>query len=99
MLTNAEKTLQALLKEQRAKVEEIKKKTNFYSTRELLARYDASAPSSPQQQQQRPSGPQTPQRGAHESRSAPFCNRRSYFASPPRLHRQRQQHHRHRKQR
>ncbi|KAJ7079689.1 hypothetical protein C8R44DRAFT_992583 [Mycena epipterygia] len=58
-----EKTLQALLKEQRAKVEEIKKKTNFYSTRELLARYDASAPSSPQQQQQqRPSGPQTPQR-------------------------------------
>ncbi|KAJ7274578.1 hypothetical protein B0H12DRAFT_1089277 [Mycena haematopus] len=35
-----EKTLQALLKAQRAKVEEIKKKTNFYETRELLSRYD-----------------------------------------------------------
>ncbi|KAJ7283141.1 hypothetical protein C8J57DRAFT_1291352 [Mycena rebaudengoi] len=50
-----EKTLQTLLKEQRSKVEEIKKKTNFYSTRDLLSRYDGSAPSSPQ--------PQTPQKG------------------------------------
>ncbi|KAJ7680039.1 hypothetical protein B0H17DRAFT_74222 [Mycena rosella] len=43
-----EKPLQSLLKQQRAKVEEIKKKTNFYSTRELLERYDGSAPNSPQ---------------------------------------------------
>ncbi|KAJ7105894.1 hypothetical protein C8R44DRAFT_328601 [Mycena epipterygia] len=57
-----EKKLQALLKEQRAKVEEIKKKFSFYSTRELLARYDAATPNFPQQQQQRPPGPQTPQR-------------------------------------
>ncbi|KAK7032526.1 hypothetical protein VNI00_012923 [Paramarasmius palmivorus] len=35
-----EKTLQQLLKQQRAKVEEIKKKTNYYSTRDLLQRYD-----------------------------------------------------------
>ncbi|KAJ6537510.1 hypothetical protein DFH09DRAFT_1177921 [Mycena vulgaris] len=53
-----EKTLQTLLKEQRAKVEEIKKKTNFYSTRELLSRYDASAPNSPQRGGAPP--PQTP---------------------------------------
>lgn len=38
--------LQALLKQQRSKVEEIKKKTNYYSTRELLQRYD-EPPSSP----------------------------------------------------
>ncbi|KAJ7508809.1 hypothetical protein B0H11DRAFT_1962692 [Mycena galericulata] len=57
-----EKTLQTLLKEQRTKVEEIKKKTNFYSTRDLLSRYDGSAPSSPSQPQ-RGAPPQTPQRG------------------------------------
>ncbi|KAJ7263926.1 hypothetical protein C8J57DRAFT_1070333, partial [Mycena rebaudengoi] len=57
------KTLQNLLKEQRAKVEEIKKKTNYYSTRELLSRYDDSAPNSPQQQLQT----QTPQRGRHST--------------------------------
>ncbi|KAF9074403.1 hypothetical protein BDP27DRAFT_1444255 [Rhodocollybia butyracea] len=37
-----ERTLQQLLKQQREKVEEIKKKTNYYSTRELLQRYDDS---------------------------------------------------------
>ncbi|KAG6829421.1 hypothetical protein H0H92_004567 [Tricholoma furcatifolium] len=37
-----EKTLQQLLKEQRLKVEEIKKKTNYYTTRDLLQRYDDS---------------------------------------------------------
>ncbi|KAJ7356510.1 hypothetical protein DFH08DRAFT_849256 [Mycena albidolilacea] len=45
-----EKTLQTLLKAQRAKVEEIKKKTNFYETRDLLSRYergDSPSDSSP----------------------------------------------------
>ncbi|KAL0571303.1 hypothetical protein V5O48_010653 [Marasmius crinis-equi] len=59
-----EKTLQQLLKQQRAKVEEIKKKTNFYSTRDLLSRYDdQSAPSTPLRQRI-PQGqpiPSTPQ--------------------------------------
>ncbi|PBK63480.1 hypothetical protein ARMSODRAFT_963091 [Armillaria solidipes] len=41
-----EKTLQKLMKEQRTKVEEIKKKTNYYSTRELLQRYDENSPAS-----------------------------------------------------
>ncbi|KAJ7705135.1 hypothetical protein B0H16DRAFT_1636709 [Mycena metata] len=65
-----EKTLQTLLKQQRAKVEEIKKKTNFYSTRDLLSRYDASAstPGSPASAPASARGgqplPQTPQRGA-----------------------------------
>jgi hypothetical protein len=36
----AEKTIQNLLKQQRGKVEEIKKKTNYYSTRTLIERYD-----------------------------------------------------------
>ncbi|KAG9218476.1 hypothetical protein CCMSSC00406_0010369 [Pleurotus cornucopiae] len=39
-----EKTLQHLLKQQRTKVEEIKKKTNYYSTRNLLSKYDESTP-------------------------------------------------------
>ncbi|KAF9491583.1 hypothetical protein BDN71DRAFT_1398122, partial [Pleurotus eryngii] len=33
-----------LLKQQRTKVEEIKKKTNYYSTRDLLSKYDESTP-------------------------------------------------------
>ncbi|KAF9002249.1 hypothetical protein BDQ17DRAFT_1280535 [Cyathus striatus] len=64
-----EKTLQALRKKQRLKVEEIKKKTNYYSTHDLLRRYDESNASSPmgtpqqQKQQQRGSmAPQTPMR-------------------------------------
>jgi len=32
------------MKERRTKVEEIKKKTNYYSTRDLLQRYDDSTP-------------------------------------------------------
>jgi len=55
-----ERTLQNLLKQQREKVEEIKKKTNYYSTRELLQRYDDSPSATPPRQQQRP-GPVPPQ--------------------------------------
>ncbi|KAK7453453.1 hypothetical protein VKT23_011725 [Stygiomarasmius scandens] len=60
-----ERTLQDLLKQQRTKVEEIKKKTNYYSTRELLQRYDEPSPSnSPLRQRSVPPQPQpsTPQR-------------------------------------
>ncbi|KAJ7909527.1 hypothetical protein B0H13DRAFT_2014228 [Mycena leptocephala] len=56
-----EKTLQTLLKAQRTKVEEIKKKTNFYETRELLSRYDSGADGSA-------STPNTPQRGEGRGR-------------------------------
>ncbi|KAJ8472430.1 hypothetical protein ONZ45_g16653 [Pleurotus djamor] len=72
LTVSTEKTLQGLLKEQRTKVEEIKKKTNFYSTRDLLSKYDDQTPmNSPQPQQilrQRmngapPSIPQTPVAG------------------------------------
>lgn len=46
-----EKTLRELRKKQHTKVEEIKKKTNYYSTRDLLQKYDPSSPSnSPQRQ-------------------------------------------------
>ena len=37
---HTEKTLKALLQQQRAKVEEVKNKTNYHSTKNLLERYD-----------------------------------------------------------
>jgi endoplasmic reticulum junction formation protein lunapark len=35
------------MKERRDKVEEIKKKTNYYSTRDLIQRYDVASPATP----------------------------------------------------
>jgi hypothetical protein len=35
------------MKERRDKVEEIKKKTNYYSTRDLIQRYDEGSPATP----------------------------------------------------
>ncbi|KAF9511921.1 hypothetical protein BS47DRAFT_1346061 [Hydnum rufescens UP504] len=43
-----EATLKKLLSEQRTTIEDIKKKTNYYSTRNLIERYDATLPSAPQ---------------------------------------------------
>ncbi|KAF8076983.1 hypothetical protein FPV67DRAFT_1559283 [Lyophyllum atratum] len=59
-----EKTLQTLLKQQRTKVEEIKKKTNYYSTRDLIQRYDEPAGSPGLRQRLVPAQtqPSTPQR-------------------------------------
>ncbi|KIO26063.1 hypothetical protein M407DRAFT_204019 [Tulasnella calospora MUT 4182] len=52
-----EKQLKALMAEQRTKIEEIKKKTNYYSTKNLLDRYDDS----PSRKQPIPvNGPSTP---------------------------------------
>lgn len=42
-----EKTLKALLTQQRAKIEDIKKKTNYYTTRNLIERYDDAAGGTP----------------------------------------------------
>ncbi|TEB32138.1 hypothetical protein FA13DRAFT_1687368 [Coprinellus micaceus] len=39
-----EKSLQQLMRLRREKVEEIKKKTNYYTTRDLLQKYDEAAP-------------------------------------------------------
>ena len=52
--TFTEKTLVTLRKQQREKIEEIKKKTNYYTTRNLLDRYDeaASGPGTPPQRRQ-----------------------------------------------
>jgi len=56
-----EKTLKALMKTRRDKVEEIKKKTNYYSTRELLQKYDESSPSATPRQRPPPGQyPSTP---------------------------------------
>ncbi|KAI6042267.1 hypothetical protein EDC04DRAFT_2971916 [Pisolithus marmoratus] len=43
---DADMTLMAVLKKQRAKVEEIKQKTNYYSTRNLIEKYDEPPASS-----------------------------------------------------
>lgn len=59
-----EKTLKELQKKRRTIVEDIKKKTNYYSTRNLIERYDenspATTPSRPPRIQQPPSQPQQP---------------------------------------
>ncbi|KAF9010341.1 hypothetical protein BDZ89DRAFT_996329 [Hymenopellis radicata] len=59
-----EKTLQKLMREQRAKVDEIKKKTNWYETRELMQRYDeqgaAQTPPRKPATSTMPGGVQTP---------------------------------------
>ena len=50
------------MKNRRDKVEEIKKKTNYYSTRDLLQKYDESSPSTPLRQRLTPGQPpSTPQ--------------------------------------
>jgi len=52
-----EKTLVTLRKHQRERIEEIKKKTNYYTTRNLLERYDdspAGSPNSPLQRRTQP---------------------------------------------
>lgn len=54
----AEKTLQVVTQKQRAKVEEIKKKTNYDSTRSLLEKY--ADPSTPMRRPLPPSEPRTP---------------------------------------
>jgi endoplasmic reticulum junction formation protein lunapark len=73
-----EKTLRDLLKQQRTKVEEIKKKTNYYSTRNLIERYDDASDSplrrrpvaGQQGQGVLVSGPATPQRQPQPSMQA-----------------------------
>lgn len=52
-----EKTVQTLMKERREKVEEIKKKTNYYSTRDLIQRYDETSPATPLQPRVNPGQP------------------------------------------
>ncbi|TRM59127.1 hypothetical protein BD626DRAFT_585796 [Schizophyllum amplum] len=78
-----EKQLQALLKQQRAKVEEVKKKTNYYSTRDLLQKYDESnLPGSPA----RPppgSSPQTPQRRPGQPGPSPAMTPMGLGGAPP----------------
>ena len=62
--------MQTLMKERREKVEEIKKKTNYYSTRDLIQRYDETSPATPLQVRVNPgqSLPVTPQQ------QQPFSN-------------------------
>ncbi|KLO16983.1 hypothetical protein SCHPADRAFT_868710 [Schizopora paradoxa] len=53
-----EKTLKKLLSTQHNKVEEIKKKTNYYTTKNLIDKYDTTPQSTPVRQ--RTAGPQPP---------------------------------------
>jgi endoplasmic reticulum junction formation protein lunapark len=74
----AEKTVQTLMKERREKVEEIKKKTNYYYTRDLIQRYDESSPSTPLQPRVNPGRllPVTPQQ------QQPFPNTNGKVVNP-----------------
>ncbi|KAI0041960.1 hypothetical protein FA95DRAFT_1500719 [Auriscalpium vulgare] len=62
-----EKSLKKLYAEQRTKVEEIKKKTNYYSTRNLIEKYDEGSPLRPSKGPAPAPAPKslpvTPQRG------------------------------------
>ncbi|KAJ7648203.1 hypothetical protein DFH06DRAFT_573688 [Mycena polygramma] len=88
-----DKTLQTLLKSQRAKVEEIKKKTNFYETRELLSRYESGggggsgggSVSSPNTPQRGPRPSVLPPSSAHPSarQSHPLSQSQSQAQSHP----------------
>ena len=62
--------VQTLMKERREKVEEIKKKTNYYSTLNLIQRYDETSPATPLQARVNPGQllPVTPQQ------QQPFSN-------------------------
>ncbi|KIM73550.1 hypothetical protein PILCRDRAFT_824597 [Piloderma croceum F 1598] len=78
-----EKTLKALLRQQRTKIDEIKKKTNYYTTRNLLERYDeppsavggggaaASDPNSALRRRMPGGPPTTPQRQGQSSNPNP----------------------------
>ncbi|PPQ92761.1 hypothetical protein CVT25_003870, partial [Psilocybe cyanescens] len=60
-----EKYLKELMKKRRDKVEEIKKKTNYYSTRDLIQKYDDATPSATPLRARLPQGqapPTTPMR-------------------------------------
>ncbi|KAH9482111.1 Endoplasmic reticulum junction formation protein lunapark [Psilocybe cubensis] len=60
-----EKYLKELMKKRRDKVEEIKKKTNYYSTRDLIQKYDDATPSATPLRARFPQGqvpPTTPMR-------------------------------------
>lgn len=59
---NPEKHLVTLRKQQKEKVEEIKKKTNYDSTRNLIERYDDSADSPLRRRANGASTPVTPQK-------------------------------------
>ncbi|KAJ2931055.1 hypothetical protein H1R20_g6037, partial [Candolleomyces eurysporus] len=56
-----EKSLQKSMKQRRDKVEEIKKKTNYYTTRDLLQKYDESAPNETPLRNRNPAASPTPQ--------------------------------------
>ncbi|TFK33254.1 hypothetical protein BDQ12DRAFT_691308 [Crucibulum laeve] len=82
-----EKSLQSLLKQQRSKVEEIKKKTNFYSTRDLIQKYDDSTPmNTPLRQRIVLGQPQlvTPQRMPARPAGPPNTDPNSAFQTPAR---------------
>lgn len=83
-----EKTLKDLYVKQRNKVEEIKKKTNFYSTRDLLERYEApGSPSSPAALRKRQNIPQTPVKHPAPVQSQPAqpASNPLVDGTPPRL--------------
>ncbi|KJA21000.1 hypothetical protein HYPSUDRAFT_141445 [Hypholoma sublateritium FD-334 SS-4] len=85
-----ERTIKDLMKKRRDKVEEIKKKTNYYSTRDLIQRYDESSPAGTPLRQRFPPGqaPQTPQgrpipNGSNPMTPGPRSGLQAHFPRTP----------------
>ncbi|TFY80020.1 hypothetical protein EWM64_g3993 [Hericium alpestre] len=85
-----EKVLKKLYKEQRDKIEEIKKKTNYYTTRSLLERYDEAPAAESPLRRRVVTGPaqipSTPQRPGPQNRPPPGTPQNiAQSPIPPRL--------------
>lgn len=76
-LTFIEKSLVALRKQQREKIEQIKKQTNYYTTRNLLERYDESTTV------ETPLGPRLLPRGAASAQIPVTPKRPTQMLQPP----------------
>ncbi|GAA5907124.1 hypothetical protein JCM5296_003463 [Sporobolomyces johnsonii] len=67
-----DETLKALVKQKQDKVEEIKKKTGYYSTRDLLEKYDEALRKNAEVRGRSPAGPSTPSKQPVAKGAIPF---------------------------
>ena len=88
--TRAEAQLQTLRAEQKLKLDELKKKTAYYSTQSLIDRYDETQKSQKRPPQQKnleakqPQKPQQPQVNTRQLKPPPTLNPPVVIPAPPR---------------
>ncbi|CEQ40358.1 SPOSA6832_01971, partial [Sporobolomyces salmonicolor] len=78
-----DETLKALVKQKQDKVEEIKKKTGYYSTRDLLEKYDEALRKNAEVRGHPPAGPSTPSKQPVAKGAIPFPTAPSSATSTP----------------